>query len=89
MKKKWLVQVAAFMLMAGVTAMCSESRVESETEDVLEEQREAAEAVAEDPTDTARIRREAQDVIEEQRQSAAATRQRVAEEGLDTLSTTR
>lgn len=89
MKKKWLVQVAAFMLMAGTTAMCSESRVESETEDVLEEQREAAKVAEETPFDTARIQREAQDVVEEQRQAAAATRQKVAEEGLDTLSTTR
>ena len=90
MRKKWLAQVMLFTLLAGATAMCAKDELEDETEDVLQEQREAAEAAAEDPTDTARIRDEANDVIEEQREAADAMRDEVEDRGLDTVrSTTR
>lgn len=88
MKMKQFLQVVAFTAFAGTTAMCSNDNLEDETDDVIEEQQEAAKVAEENPQDTSQIRKEGQDVIEEQREAAAAMRKEVKDKGLDTLSTT-
>jgi hypothetical protein len=83
MKAKWVTQVFFLCAFAAVTAQCGERDLEDETEDVIEEQQEAAEAAARNPQDTARIRREGEDVEREQREAARKLRREVSEK-LDT-----
>ena len=88
MKKKWFAVYFLLLAFAAVTATCGGNDLEDETQDVIEEQQEAAEVAEENPQDTARIRREAQDVVQEQREAAQALRQEVRDKGLDTAYTT-
>ena len=88
MKMKWIAQILAISAIAATTAMCTNNDLEDETEDVIEEQQEAADAAAKNPQDTAKIREEAQEVVEEQREAADAMRKEVKDKGLDTVRTT-
>ena len=85
MKKKWFTVYLVLLAFAAVTATCGGDDLEDETQDVIEEQQEAADVAEENPQDTARVRREAQDVIQEQREAAQALRKEVREQGLDTM----
>ena len=84
MKGKRLAQVFALCAFAATTAMCSNNDLEDETQDVIEEQQEAAKVAEENPQDTAKIREEANEALQEQREAAAALKKEVKAKGLDT-----
>lgn len=73
-------------LTAGV-AVCGKKDLEEETEDVLEEQQEAANRAARTPEDTAAIRREAEDVEKEQRDVQEAMRQELKDKNIPNTTT--
>jgi hypothetical protein len=92
MKMKWIAQALAISATALVIPACDSDSLEDETEEVVEEQRDAAEVAKENPQDTAAIREAAKNVEEEQREAAAALQREVKRKGLDTAtvhSTTR
>jgi hypothetical protein len=84
MKAKWFAQAAAICAIALVIPGCDSDSLDDETEEVVEEQREAAEVAEENPQDTAAIREAAQKVESEQREAAAAMQREVRRKGLDT-----
>jgi hypothetical protein len=92
MKTKWLAHALAICAIALVMPGCDSDSLDDETEEVVEEQRDAADVARENPQDTAAIREAAQKVEEEQREAASAMKREVRRKGLDTAaaqSTTR
>ena len=84
MKMKWIAQTLAKCAAVLVIPACDSDSLEDETEEVVEEQRDAAEVAEENPQDTAAIREAGQKVEEEQREAASAMQREVKRKGLDT-----
>lgn len=87
MRRNTIGKVLLVALLTAGVAVCGKKDLEEETEDVLEEQQEAANRAVRTPEDTAAIRREAQDVEEEQKDVQEAMKEELKEKNIPATTT--
>lgn len=87
MNRNMVGKVLLIAALTGGVAVCGKNDLEDETEDVIEEQQEAAQTAVESPGDTAKIREEARDVEEEQRDVQKAMKEELEDKNIPNTST--
>lgn len=82
MNRNLIGKIALVTALTAGVAVCGKKDLEEETEDVIEEQQEAAQTAVESPGDTAKIREEALEVEEEQKDVQKAMKEELEDKNI-------